>query len=81
MTAELIYVGEPGKFYAKITVGGNYQRTLEPVPGEHYLIDDPDDGNWKAVEAEKVVLAATEPVTPDVKKSAQNAPTAPVDEA
>lgn len=58
----LKYIGPSDKFYAKVTVGKNYQRTLEPIPGEVYEIDDPDDGLWTA---ENAVISDSAPVVAD----------------
>lgn len=69
----LTYIGPADKFYAKVTVSKNFQRTLTPIPGETYQIDDPGDGNWVA-EADKG------PVTPDTTKSDENGSTEAVEE-
>ena len=71
----LRFTGPEGTFYAKVTVGKNYQRTLEPIPGELYEIDDPGDGNWAAAGTEKAVKADKGPVAPDTTKNAENAST------
>jgi len=71
----LTYTGPEGKFYAKVTVGKNYQRTLEPIPGESYEIDDPEDGLW----APEGVKADKGPVTSDVTKSDEKGPSKPAE--
>jgi hypothetical protein len=72
----LIYKGPPNTFYAKVTVGnGTYRRTLEPIPGERYDVDDPQDGNWEPETPEKVAVADKGPVLADTTKDAQNEPT------
>ena len=75
----LEYIGEPGKFYAKVTVGGNYQRSLEPIPGEVYQIDDPEDGNWKPEVDSEPVKADNSVVTPDTTKDASEGTTEAVE--
>lgn len=71
----LIYVGEPGKFYSKVTVGGNFRTTLSPEVGAAYEIDDPGDGNWKPEVDSEPVKAEKGPVLADTTKKAQNEPT------
>ena len=75
----LIYVGEPGKFYSKVTVGRNFQMTLEPIPGETYLIDDPGDGNWQPEVDSAPVVADKGPIVADTTKDAHNEPTEAVE--
>jgi hypothetical protein len=78
----LKYTGPEGKFYVKVTVGGNYQRTLEPIPGELYEIDDPGDGLWDSetvVADSGPVLADSGPVVADTPQSADNEPTEAVE--
>lgn len=66
----LTYIGDSGRFYATISVDG---KTLEPVPGESYDIEDPADGRWSGAKADKG------PVTPDVTKDAPEGSTEPVE--
>jgi hypothetical protein len=75
----LRYIGEPNKFYVKVTVGKNYQTTLEPVPGEVYQIDDPGDGNWEPEVDSEPVKADKGPVVADTVKTAENEPTEAVE--
>jgi hypothetical protein len=60
------YIGEPGRFYAAISVDG---ATLQPVPGESYDIEDPGDGRWKVAKADKG------PVVADTVKTDENGST------
>jgi hypothetical protein len=76
----LRYIGEAGKSFS-VTVGKNHRTIVEPVPGEVYLIDDPEDGNWEPEfkEDSKVAKADKGPVAPDVTKSAENGTTEAVE--
>lgn len=71
----LVYKGEPGVFYAKVTVGQNFQRTLEPIPGEVYEIDDPGDGNWQPESVSTPVVADKGPVLAETTETVETEPT------